>query len=123
MDDLQVPTRFHPHNLPTTARKVPYHLAHAVFRDADFERVDRLEQAWPRLQERLFKCPVAGQLERNIVRVDGVHFTIEKINPYIHDAITRENSLATCVMDSTFNRRDEYAVHTLPGERLSEIYT
>src|SRR5260221_11589999 len=82
--------------------------------------MDRFQQARPGLEERLSKCPIAGHLKGDIVRVDGMHFTVVKIDSHIDHPIARKNTLDTCILDPTLNRRNEYAIHTLSRERLAK---
>src|SRR5271167_928888 len=79
------------------------------------------KQARPGLKECLLKCPIAGDLEGNVIRVYRVHFAIVKIDLHIHDPVAGEDTLAAGVPDSTLDRWDIYAIHALPGERLPEL--
>src|ERR1700730_10756858 len=82
--------------------------------------MDRFKQARPGLEERLSKCPIAGHLKGDIVRVDGMHFTVVKIDSHIDHPVAGKNALDTCVLNPTLNRRNESAIHTLSRERLAE---
>ena len=55
-DDLKLPLGFDAQNAPAPAGDVAHHLAQAIFRDADFDVVDRLQQAGARFMNASLKA-------------------------------------------------------------------
>src|ERR1700745_2860204 len=82
--------------------------------------MNRFQQTRFGFEERLSKRPVTGHLKGDIVGVDGMHFTVVKIDCHIDYPVTGENTLETRVLNSTLNGRNEDTIHALSGERLAK---
>src|ERR1700738_2038274 len=69
MYNLDTASCVHAHDSATPAGQVTDDLTDTIFRDSNFERMDRLKQTGSCLEECLFERPVAGHLKRDIVRI------------------------------------------------------
>src|SRR5260221_8215054 len=99
-DDLKLSIHIDAENPPAPARQIAHDLAHAVFGNAHLDGEDRLEQAWPRFLKRLLERPISGDLKRDVVRIDRVHFSIVKIDADIDHALALEDALGARDVDA-----------------------
>src|ERR1051325_3496994 len=79
-DDLELAVHIDAQDLSAAAREIAHGFSQAVLRDADFDGMNRFQQAWLGLVERLFESKVAGNLERDVVGINVVHFAVVKVN-------------------------------------------
>ena len=112
-NDLKLALDVHAENSAAPAREIAHDFAHAILGNPHFDHIDRFEQTGPCFYERFLKRPIARDLECDVVRVHGVHFSVVKIRLDIHDAIAGENSLRARDPDAALDRRHEHAIHAL----------
>ena len=83
--------------------------------------VDRLQQAGPRLLERLLEAKIAGDLERDVLRVHRVHLAIVELDLHIHHAIAGQDAFLARLHDALLHRRHETPVHVLARKRFRKL--
>src|SRR4051812_49319668 len=120
-DELKRAVGVYALNLPAPAREVTHDLAHAILGNPDLHGMDRFKQAWARGGEGFLERKVAGDLERDVLRIDGVHFAVVEINLHVDDPITRDDPLLARLVHAFFHGRHESAVDVLAHERLLEL--
>src|SRR5262249_11557583 len=101
--------------------KIAHDFTHAIFRDADFDHVNRLEQARSRGHERFFEGEVAGDLKGDVFRVNRVHFAVVKIHFHVHHTVAGQDAFLGGFEHALLHRGHEYAVHVLARQRLREL--
>ena len=79
--------------------------------------MDRLEQAGPGRHERFFESEIAGDLERDVLRIHRMHFAVVEIDLDIDDSITGENPFFGRLHDALLDRGHKNAIDVLAGQR------
>ena len=87
LDDLVLPAGVHSLDLSTASGNIPHHIAHVVFRDFYLQIVNWFQKTGITFQNSLFKCLFACYLESHIFGIDGMLFSIIKIDFNIHHSI------------------------------------
>src|SRR4051812_45394204 len=93
-----------------------------ILRHRDRHRTDRLEQNRIRRLKRLLERVVAGDLEGNVLGVDGVHLAIVELDFDIGDAKPSENSPLAGGLTAFLEGGKIAAVDVRADERLAKSH-
>ncbi|MFM1943500.1 MAG: hypothetical protein RI897_2482 [Verrucomicrobiota bacterium] len=103
LDDGEAVFAVHAEDFTTSAGKVTYDVAHAVFGDFDFHVTDGFEEARAGGFDGFAEAFLAGDLECDVLGVDGVGFAVVEVDFDIGDAVACEDAFAAGGLDTFFD--------------------
>ena len=120
-DDLHAVGAVHAEDFAAAAGEVADDIAHAFVGHADFDDADWFEHAGAGGEEGFLEGLFAGDLEGDVLGIDGVHLAVVEVDLEVDDAVSGEDALAGGGHDAFLDGGDKGAVDVLAGEGFGEF--
>src|SRR5208337_83430 len=96
---------------------------HVLVRRRHFHIHDGLEECGPCLLDRRLETVRAGQLERHLVRVDGVMLAIDTTHAHVHHGVAGERTSHESLLHALFDGRDQVARNRATHDLIHKLKT
>lgn len=120
-NDAEPAVHVHSEDVAPSAGEVAHDVAQIDFRHFDFDEKDGFEKAGIRTAEGFFERFFAGDLEGDVLGVDGVHFSVVEVDGDVGDVIAGDDAFFARGLHALFDGGNEDAVDIGAGEGLLEL--